>query len=596
MYKGKTLELSPAIGGMVGSEEYEKISPTDLVEPTRNLNLDEKGYKKRGGTSKVNTTPISGSPQVKGLLQAIFADGTKSLITGCSDGKLYKDYTTVMKTGLSTSNYFNMLFADDKVFICDNTNLPRVWEGAVTTQPFSGLESVSGDLDFPAGGTTITDSSSRFLTRGFASGQVIRIENSTSNDGIETITSISAGIITCSGASFTEESCPDGTFVTFGQPTDWAAANDYPRQFVAYGNKNSRRLCGFGVPNYPYTVYVGKSGLIEDMSDANVKTFIIDTADGYGIIAGGVFGSRLLAFGKTKTYILNDSNIDSQYWGFYPAQWKGGVANHRLIIETPNDLVLMSEDGEIYSVAAVNSFGDYKKASIIRPSFMHKWIRTNVDLTKIADFHGVFNSELNAVQIFVQLKSGSAVDTCLTFFLDRGVKDGWMVHDNASSDSGYTCFTSTEVEKSTGAIKVYTGGTGHVWELNTVNYNDNNNAFYGGFKTPKLYFDEPLGDKSIRMFRGFFKASGDWDLQVRIWVDDVLIKQDTLNLKGGGSILGTGKMGSFVLGGNELIDRFVDINTVGKYLELEIFNEELDQGFFMGNKLIMFKPLGTRLR
>lgn len=65
-------------------------------------------------------------------------------------------------------------------------------------------------MTFPAGGTTITDSGSGFVTAGFKVGQTLIIEGSTSNDGQYLITAVAAGTITCAAATFTVEASIEG--------------------------------------------------------------------------------------------------------------------------------------------------------------------------------------------------------------------------------------------------------------------------------------------------------------------------------------------------------------------------------------------------
>ncbi len=61
-------------------------------------------------------------------------------------------------------------------------------------------------IAFSADTISITDSAEGFLTAGFEVGNLIEIDtNSNTNDGQEIITAVTAGTITCSGATFTEE-------------------------------------------------------------------------------------------------------------------------------------------------------------------------------------------------------------------------------------------------------------------------------------------------------------------------------------------------------------------------------------------------------
>lgn len=65
-------------------------------------------------------------------------------------------------------------------------------------------------MDFPVGGTTITDSGNGFVTAGFKVGQTLIIEGHPTNDGQYLITAVAAGLITCADAAFTVGASVEG--------------------------------------------------------------------------------------------------------------------------------------------------------------------------------------------------------------------------------------------------------------------------------------------------------------------------------------------------------------------------------------------------
>lgn len=73
-------------------------------------------------------------------------------------------------------------------------------------------------MTFPAGGETITDTDSGFVTAGFEAGQTVIIEGSTSNDGQYLIESVAAGTLTFpSGTGFTVEPSVEGMTIHGGK-------------------------------------------------------------------------------------------------------------------------------------------------------------------------------------------------------------------------------------------------------------------------------------------------------------------------------------------------------------------------------------------
>ncbi len=493
--------------------------PTDMVHPSRNINLNEFGRRKRGGTAHISDTAydaaISGTPQIMGVYQFRLRNGTAYLAVATNEGKVYRAHdTTIKASGMSTSNFYDFETFENELYIVDGESTPEKWTGSGNT-------------------ATLTDI-----------------------------------------------------------PTDWSG--DGPQWIVKHGRGVSERLWAGGLSSYPHRIYASVNGDGDDFSDANVTTIDIETGDGFGIIGAEEFGDRLFAFGKRKTYIIDDASVDTSEWGYDPAQWEGGAANFRLLIKTPNDIVAMMEDGEIYSVRTAQYYGDYKAASLTRGSFMHNWIKEYVRLGYIDKFHGIYDPVLRAIKIFVVRSGQTTVDTALVYFIDRNPGEAWMIHDNQSATSGYSASCSALVRVSSGDYQVYTGGyAGLLWALEQTNRNDNGSGYYAGFKTPNLAFGNPRVDKKYRGGRVIMQPKGDYNLTINTWIDGVQQDQQTVSMAGiGGTLPFT--LGTDVLGGNEIIDEPYDIGNKGKRIQTEVYNANANQDFFLSQILYDHSILGAR--
>jgi hypothetical protein len=140
-------------------------------------------------------------------------------------------------------------------------------------------------------------------------------------------------------------------------PADWSGTN-YPKQIVLHGRLNSLRGWAIGCPDNPKTLYVSANGAPTDFTQEAVLVFNIETGDGAGVVAGIEFGDRILLFGKRRSFVMDDADYNTDNWGYFPSSWVGGVAHQRLLVRTPNDLVAMTDDGEIYSILAAEQYGD----------------------------------------------------------------------------------------------------------------------------------------------------------------------------------------------------------------------------------------------
>lgn len=376
-------------------------------------------------------------------------------------------------------------------------------------------------------------------------------------------------------------------------PADWATVK--PKQFVVHGAGNSLRMWALGFASG--YVYSSKSGDVDNFSDASAVLIKIRVEDGYGIVGGVEFGDRLICFGKRQAFVIDDTNTDPAYWGYEAAQWSGGVSHHRLIIKTPNDIILMADDGELYSIRTAQEYGDYRQASIMRPAKMQEWFRENANLSRIDQFHGLYDPVFNAVRIWFVRAGQTQVDSCLVYYLDRDPMEAFTVHDNQSYASGYSASCSALFRYSTGIWKVYTGDySGFIWKLNESNKNDNSNGYYAGFKTPHMALGDPRTnkrfDRAVLVSQPF--GGVNYNLQMQWWIDGAVQTAQSLSLSATGATLGTFVLGTDTLGGTGISDKYVYLGGLGKRIQMEFYNSNANEDFFVSTLMLDTKEMGRR--
>ena len=378
-------------------------------------------------------------------------------------------------------------------------------------------------------------------------------------------------------------------------PADWSGVN-YPKQIVVHGYGNSTRGWALGCPETPNIIYASVNGEITNFAQSTVLTFNIPTNDGAGIVGGVDYGDRLVLFGRTQAFIITDTDADTNNWGYMGSQWSGGVAHYRLIVKTPNDIVCMMNNGEIYSVSAAEQYGDYKAASITRPSFLHEWIKKYINLSKINDFHAVYDSTLRAIKFFTVRIGKSNIDTVLCYFIDRPPDKAWVILDNQNYESGYSAKCSTLVEVSTGSLKIYTGSyNGKIWKLGETNKNDNNNAFVSIYKTPLLSFDNVREHKRYDRLKIVSIAEGACSATFTWSIDGIIKNSKDIEFSAGGDVLGSFILGTSILGGLNILESSVDLGYTGKRIQIEAKSGTANEDFFLSQFLVDFMPLQKRI-
>ncbi len=379
-------------------------------------------------------------------------------------------------------------------------------------------------------------------------------------------------------------------------PNDWTGSN-FPTQIIIHGAGSSIRGWALGCPSTPHTLYVTPetAGGDLDFTQGTIETFHRETGDGYGLVGGVEFGDRVIVFSKNQAYAVDDTDLDIANWQLREAQWKGGVAHSRLIVKTPNDVVCMMDDGTIYSVTAVQSYGDYKEASITKPSWIDRWIRANADLSKINQFHGVYDPELRRIYINIVLAGNTIVDTALVYNIDRGPVEGWTIHSNVNFNSGYSAscsFVARRNPASHHSMYIYTGDySGNVWELEESSLNDDSNAITSTYKTSRLTFNNPRVEKKYKRGWLIMTAQGDYNLEVRWWIDGVEQTQRSVSMAG--DLLTLPFTLPSNLAGDDLIAVPFELGAVGTRIQLEVFNSNANETFFVSEILIDHTILGN---
>ena len=515
-YLGSTYTIPCNRGGLTANPNID-LTPPEAVVDCKNINLHQNGKETRGGTEKVNSTAIATSPQIMGGMHAIFQDGTTVILAATSNGYIYKDYTTALKSGLTNTGFCNFVMYANKVYFTNLLNRPQTWDGSAA--------STSDLVDVP---------------------------------------------------------------------TDWLTDSNWPKYMIAHGRGVSRRLWAFGCANTPNRVYASQLGT-DSFSDANVITLNIETGSGSGIVGAVEFGERLIFFSKTKAFIIDDTSATTSNWGYAKAIWEGGVAHHRLIIKTLNDVLCMTEDGDVYSIGAVQSYGDYHAASIARPAFIDRYIREKAKLTDIEKFHAIYDTKLRLVRFFFVRVGMSVVDSDLVYFIDKGAEEGWSLHDNTTYASGHKASCSFLARAGAGDWRVYTGDyAGFIWKLETNNSNDDSNPFRSSFKTPRLVIDNSRGTKHFNSGVIVVRGEGGYSVNIDTWVDEGALASQGVSLSTNSGIWGTSKWDNFTWGGELMLDKFFDIKSVGKRIQFEIYNDQINKKFYISQIHIDFKPLSVR--
>lgn len=519
-YTGATFRVAADRGGWNASPNLDLLDPTAMTEAV-NINLHRGGRETRGGVEKANATAITGSPRIMGIIQFRLSSGSAFTVTATADGKIQKDYGTVLKSGLALNRVVHMTAFRDKLYICNGADRPQVWDGvAASTTDLANV------------------------------------------------------------------------------PADWSGTN-WPKQIVIHGRGVSERLWAYGVPGKLNSLYAS-GDRSDNFADGTVIKKTIETEDGFGIVGLGTFGGRLIPIGKRRAYLVVDDDLSTANWGYERAQWAGGVASERLLARTPNDLIAMDESGDVYSIIAVQTSGDYRAVSLSRPPFLDAWIRDHLDLTALADWHMLYDPELRALRIFVQRSRQTQVDTSLVFYVDRPPEEAWVRHEFNHAGGA----SASAIERVNNRERILVGGyNGHAYRLEDATALDDGISYQGRFSTPEMTFDDPRALK--RYDRGWLamRPQGAEEVAVTIEVDGLTTVGDFLLVDEDGNQV-VDEAGNAIVGGDakmllvkpqfaaRVVNASHPLGIVGTRLRSHVRDNVAGERFFISQLLYDFLPLG----
>lgn len=313
-----------------------------------------------------------------------------------------------------------------------------------------------------------------------------------------------------------------------------------------------------------------------------------------GLIGAFDLGGQLFAFSRTQTFPINDTG-DISTWGYNNAIWEGGTASFRLIAKANNNLYFMTEDGLIYDIIGVLTTGGYNARPLNRPAFVDKFIRDNVNIGNIQNFHAAYDRKLRAIKFFMQ-EGGNGNNIALTYFIDKQPTSAWIIHNNTNYTSGYNATCSWEVRVTPGNYEVYTmDATGNVWGLEQTSRDDNGNPYPVIINTKAQDLDIPRNNKHWLALALRGDASGTANFKVTITVEGQTLGSPTITMGGSGSTFNTAIFDSSTFATNMLTTAPMPFGFYGRDLQLQIIENEVGVDFFLAELLYMVKPLGIKV-
>ncbi len=150
-YKGFVVELPIGKDGFTGTRNLSETLPTQLIQ-AMNVEYSDGPMRKEGGSTKYNSSAISGTPIILGGWDWTPTAGTQRMVVYTDDGKLLKDtgggdFTVTLKSNLDTAA-FPMFVEGGKEAAANNRKL-FCFNGVNPVQVESADGATTSDLGTP---------------------------------------------------------------------------------------------------------------------------------------------------------------------------------------------------------------------------------------------------------------------------------------------------------------------------------------------------------------------------------------------------------------------------------------------------------------
>lgn len=309
----------------------------------------------------------------------------------------------------------------------------------------------------------------------------------------------------------------DGTsFATVSNPAaDWTAPN-YP----TFGFVHRNRLWAFMGQRY----YASDSGDHENFVSADILTGAIFPGEGGNLIGGFIFKGRAFVFKEDGfVYYLNDTDTSTTNWYWIKLDANFGLASSHSICATTNDMVALSQAGNLISYNAVNTYGGIDNADVFKQLMIAEYVHNNTSSSGLRSTHMTFYEARR--QLFITSRKSYGTANNLLIMIDYNRERPRVAFwDKDAAD----CLTQM---KDINKIKrpIYGAADGFVYLMDKEDRLVGASAYTGEFKTGHHDFrwlDPGIVEKN-KIFDHLsveFVPQGNWNLSVDVYIDGKFIE------------------------------------------------------------------------
>lgn len=359
-----------------------------------------------------------------------------------------------------------------------------------------------------------------------------------------------------------------------GPAADWTAS------FPTFGVKHDLRMFAAGNSSDPHRLYYTPIDNHEAFNDVDGGTLSIYPGEGDRIVGALSFRGALIVFKDKGIYIVDTSDPDTGNWSVAKLSTAVGTLSQHTIVPIENDCLYMDKVGNIHALSATNIRGDVNTSNVSNAADIDQFFRTDVNVTELVRAVGKWYEARR--QVIFALPLGASLNNDLRLIgevepTEAGRSTRWFM---SRRDICISLWMSPDAR---GIDRPRVGDDeGFVWQLDTEARNKDGAAYSITFNTADTdlgFADEKLAyvDKNLEFLTLVSEPSGDFDLTVNVYVDNMLTDTVVFSLAGGGVPLGEFELDTDALGSNFTKTDRQGIKGSGRRIRLEVSNTGADE-------------------
>lgn len=597
MRRLKTLNIPCGQGGLNASRSPSRIRDIDLIS-LDSLTFEHDTWEKDGGAVKFNSTQIPSGPSVLAMVDFHTHAGAQELVCATSDGKL-----SVLGAGGVSKTVYTGGGTDKHTMLVEGyngtTKALYQFNGNVAVQEYTGGTGTTNLLQsigvFTADNVTDTMS---FTGHGLANGTAVEVTNS----GGALPAGLSAGVeyyivnqtantfqlsATSGGAviNFTTDGTGSHTVHKSTRPADWVAGKP-SWAFPHFG-----RMYAGGNTNRPDGVYVSVLNSYGDFINSGTLFFLLYPGEGERIVGGVSWRNKAYVFKYPKgIYVLDDSSNDVADWHFRRVSKYVGCVGPNAMLEADDEVYFVSPDGYIHALSAVQESGDVMSSAIL-PMELGTFIRENVNFSRLDRVSSAYYAKKRKIVFGFSGPSSSVNDLMIGRDVHRtgDVQPFVSQRDECQSLAIYRDPSSQQNNLLAGT------STGYVYQLDTEARSKDGAGYMSRFETKDIdLYPQGSRNGNLRELEVTFVPTGNWNIDLKVYLDGDLGDPLTLSMVGAGGILGSFVFDTDVLGTEVLQNARGRLYGDARRVRVAGENANPDETFSLTNLAIRFTPGNVR--